>query len=169
MNTNDINKEIQQAEILATICLIKGSGNSKISFPLLDRDFNLPLNEIPDLPPIEKGKSIAANLFLIKFPGHGLTINTPDWFIHLIDICSNGNPGYMQLMYKEILENINKIKFDNTGIPEGYTITTTDFAYCYPIKFPIVLDPEIGEKYSNLWDQQKIPIRSSSFYDSDNK
>lgn len=169
MYTNDINNEIRQAELLASICLVKGYGEiPKIPYSkIIPEEINLLLNNIPELPPVEKGKSIGANIFLIKIPSYGLKINTPDWFIWLLDICSNSNPGIIQLMYKEILESINKLKFNGNGIPEGYTITPEDFSNCHPYEFPIIINPRINEKYSDLWDKQKIS-RDTSF-SSDNK
>lgn len=113
-------------------------------------------NKIPDLPKIDATNSITGMLLLKKVPSYGIKINTPDWFMYLIELCSGGNPGFIQLMYKEVLLSINEKVFNNKGIPADYTIKLKDFADCYPKEFPIILKPDIFDKYEKMWDAQKI-------------
>ena len=161
MITEELQKEISSSEFMALALLSRGY---KIEHP--GKSYIDP----KPLPAIEKGSTIAANIFLIKMPAYGININTPDWLIYLIDLCAGGSPGFIQLIYKELLVFINNSKFKGNGIPKGYTITTADFASCFAVEFPITLNPRIYEKYSKQWDEQKIerstPISSDNACDS---
>lgn len=161
-----ISKEYEQALMLATYFLAYGyAQDNQLVKDDLTRFFNFDA-----IPNIIKGSSIAANIFLIKMPSHGLKITTPDWLIYLIETCANGLPGFMQLIYKELLVSINKIRFNNLGIPENYCITADDFAWCFPDEFPIIENPVIMNKYEKLWDDQKLkkhkPLQSDNICDT---
>ena len=166
LNTND--NEYKTTEYLASFLLLCGHyKENKTNAAITSAIRNLieyinpslktqSIDEITKLPIIEKGSLLAGNIMLFKIPAYGVKIKPPDWLVYMIDICSGGNPGFIQLMYKELLVYINNSKYTGTGIPENYIITAKDFAECFPHKYPIMIDPEIYEKYFKLWDEQKI-------------
>lgn len=158
MNEQMLNEEYKETAKIAAILLASGFN--------LDRPDVKLFGDIPPLPKVEIGSSIAANILLGKIPNYGVKLIPPDWLIYLIEVCADGRPGFIQLIYKELLEDINNTKYDGMGIPENYAITATDFVHCYRIKYPIILNPEIDEKYSKMWDAQKRETRSS--FESDN-
>lgn len=173
MNINEnFQKDYNEALTLASVILAIGykteNQDSYFASNLISK-FGLDnvIESVPVLPKINKGDSIAANIFLIKVPSHGLKITAPDWLIYLIDVCSGGNPGFIQIIYKELLEFINLSKFNGKGIKKDYTILVEDFALCFATEFPIMLQPRVYEKYSKLWDEQKRE-RNTSF-EPDNK
>lgn len=145
--------EIDEIKTAAIILLSKGF--------IEDKQYNQSyilntINELSiDLPKVEKGDSLASTILLIKVPSYGVKIIPPDWLIYLIDICADGNPGFLQLIYKELLSFINNACYAGTGIPENYKIRAIDFANCFSTDYPIIKDPKIYAKYSKLWDEQK--------------
>lgn len=159
-NTYDeINKTKQLASIIFMNAIEEESGPNEI--------FKILKHGLPklNLPKIEKTSSITSRLILIKIPSYGVKVINPDWLIYLIDLCGEGNPGYIQLIYKELLEYINDKIFNKQGIDENYKITTDDFSKCF-INYPIISDPKINKKYSLMWDNQKKKHYKS--FESDN-
>ena len=77
---------------------------------------------------------------------------------HMIAMCTDGVPGMSILI---LYEMIKKLKSNGW---KGNVITLEDFAYAFPDAFPIIYQggyyknryTEIGEKYSKLWDAQKV-------------
>lgn len=77
---------------------------------------------------------------------------------HMIAMCTDGVPGMSILI---LYEMIKKLKSNGW---KGSIITLEDFAYAFPDAFPIIYQDgyykdrytEIGEKYSKLWDAQKV-------------
>ena len=73
----------------------------------------------------------------------------------MIELCSEGNPGYAQMLYRDLLGFINGSKFDNSGIPKDYTITTSDFSNCFAIEYPLCALKQFDDMYSKMWEDQK--------------
>ena len=148
MRNYEISKEYEQTRIVAMRLLAEGYREAHPANSYLFADSL-------GLPKIEKGSSMAGNIMKFKIPAYGVKIDPPDWLIYLIDICAGSNPGYIQLIYKGLLDFINKSKFKGQGIPANYKITAEDFSQCFAIEFPIILNPKIEDHYSKLWDLQK--------------
>jgi hypothetical protein len=175
-NTND--NEYKTTEYLASFLLLCGRySENKTDAAITSAIRNLieyinpslktqSIDKITKLPIIEKGSMLAGNIMLFKIPAYGVKIKPPDWLVYMFDICCGGNPGFIQLVYKELLVYINNSKYGGMGIPENYVITTKDFAECFPTKYQILIDPVIYKKYSKLWDEQKI--KSANILQSDN-
>ena len=157
----EFGKEYNETVKFAKVFLAKGY---QLEHPEFDSHL---LKYIPEFPEIKPGDSIVGNIFLLKFPSYGLKVNTPDWLIYLLDICTGGQPGFVQMIYKELLDFINKSKFDNKGIEENYTITTEDFSNCFAVEFPILINPILYKRYEEMWDNQKI--KEKTFPASDNR
>ena len=148
MRNYEISKEYEQTKMVAMRLLAVGYRETHPANSYL-------VSDTIKLPKIEKGSSIAGNIMKFKIPAYGIKIDPPDWLIYLIDICADSRPGFVQLIYKELLEFINNSRFNRHGIPANYKITAEDFANCFAIEFPIILNPKIEERYSKLWDLQK--------------
>lgn len=110
--------------------------------------------------------NIAGMLLQRKIPAMGLKIMPSDWLVLSIEVCAGGKPGFIQMIYKELLDFINSVNFDNNGIPDGYKITTHDFSNCFAVDFPICDKLEIEHRYTKMWDKQKRETKS--FLESDN-
>lgn len=149
-NTNDY----IEINSVCTLLLNKGyaEGHPNAQLPGFSKRM---LNLINDLPPVNTGAPLAATLLLKKIPSYGVDIIVKDWLVYIIDLCANGNPGYLQLIYKKLLTGINNFKYHGMGIPKNYEITAEDFALVFPKEFPIINNPKIAEKYSKMWDEQK--------------
>ena len=85
----------------------------------------------------------------------------------ILCICTNNNPGQIQIILKDLLNSIKK----RTGpIKPGYIITSNDFSLCFAWNFPIIEIPEINTKYESLWMGQKIetdkPLMSDNLCDT---
>lgn len=87
-------------------------------------------------------------------------IELPASLLLMLAVCSDGNPAYVQLIFKELLMSIRKTL--NKPIPLDYTITSKDFVDCFVNTFPAVSIPEIKARYDNAWATQK----SSSGYNA---
>ena len=148
MRKYEISKEYEQTKAAAMRLLIEGY---RETHPVNSYLFADSLS----LPKIEKGSSMAGNILKYKIPAYGVKIDPADWLIYLIDVCAGSNPGYIQLIYKGLLEFINNSKFKGRGIPANYKITAEDFSNCFAVEFPIILNPKIEQHYANLWDLQK--------------
>lgn len=164
MTPEELKKELDSTKMIAVILLAKGCQE--------DRDYrtlyliNAVSDMLPDIPKVHPYDSLTSRLLLVKIPGYGIKITPPDWLIYLIETCAGGNPGYIQLIYKELLTFINNANYAGTGIPENYKIRAIDFINCFRFAYPILLDPPIYEKYSKMWDDQKKERENSA--DSDN-
>ena len=74
---------------------------------------------------------------------------------HMIAMCTDGVPGMSILLLYEMIKKLKSIGW------KGSVITLEDFAYAFPDALPIIYHKrdsytEIGEKYSKLWDAQKV-------------
>ena len=96
--------------------------------------------------------SFITKILLKKFKVFDIKIHLPLPLLALLSLCTNENPGQSQIILKDLL---NSIKSHRGPIPEGYVITSDDFAHCFPFSFPITSDPAINKKYLELWDGQK--------------
>ena len=115
----------------------------------------------------EVAELFTSQVLLKKFDVFGIDIILPDMLLMILNICTNDNPGQIQIILKDLLNSIKK----RTGpIKPGYVITSHDFSFCFPWNFPIVEIPEINIKYESLWMDQKIkrdkPIMSDNLCDT---
>ena len=74
---------------------------------------------------------------------------------HMIAMCTDSVPGMSILLLYEMIKKLKSIGW------KGSVITLEDFAYAFPDALPIIYHKrdsytEIGEKYSKLWDAQKV-------------
>ena len=114
--------------------------------------------ENPSMEYTEKDKEIIeqcfiAKVLLKKFEVFDIKIHLPVHLLLILSLCTNDNPGMVQIILKVLLLSIKK----NKGpISEGYVIKQLDFATAFPFSFPLIDDPVIYKKYEKLWDEQKI-------------
>lgn len=135
-----MDEKIKQAEKLCTeIFLIWGFAS------LNDKDFSQHNEELLK-------EMFTPRILLKKLEAFGINIVVPDDCLTLIAVCCNENPGQAQLLLKDILLSIKKRK---GPIPDGYTITSEDFAYAFPTSFPIMSMPEVEHKFNERWKEQK--------------
>ena len=122
-----------------------------------NRDFKNHDKEISEL--------FTSKVLLKKFDVFGIDIVLPDMLLMILCICTNNNPGQIQIILKDLLNSIKK----RTGpIKPGYIITSNDFSLCFAWNFPIIEIPEINIKYESLWMGQKIEIDKHNPMMSDN-
>jgi hypothetical protein len=105
-----------------------------------------------------------SQVLLKKFKVFDINIVLPDMLLVILSICTDNNPGQVQIVLKDLLNHIKKVR---GSIQAGYVITSMDFATCFPMNFPIIEIPEINEKYNKLWDEQKKQGKVHPF-ESDN-
>ena len=98
------------------------------------------------------GDLFTSKVLLKKFDAFGIDIVIPDPLLLILFMCVEGNPGQVQIVLKDLLNHIKKVR---GPIPAGYVITSIDFAFCFKDNYPIIAIPEINEKYYKLWDAQK--------------
>lgn len=95
-----------------------------------------------------------------KLEAMNIDIIIPSEAMMILIICAD-NPGYIQLMIKEILTEV--MTYNNGSIPRGYAITTTDFNMTYGDRIPITSEyPDISHEYKKKWDAQKIDTKFGS-------
>lgn len=105
-----------------------------------------------------------SKILLKKFEVFGVDIVLPDPLLMILDICCESNPGQVQIILKDLLNDIKKRR---GNIPKGYVIASMDFSLCFPSNFPITEIEHINKKYMKLWDEQKK--EKNGTFDSDNK
>lgn len=115
----------------------------------------------------EIAELFTSQVLLKKFNVFNIDIVLPDMLLLILHICTNNNPGQIQIILKDLLNSIKK----RTGpIKPGYVITSNDFSLCFAWNFPIVEIPEINAKYESLWMGQKIerdkPMMSDNLCDT---
>lgn len=120
-----------------------------------NHDFKNHDKEVADL--------FTSQVLLKKFDVFDIDIVLPDMLLMILHICTNNNPGQVQIILKDLLNDIKKRK---GSIKPGYVITTNDFSLYFIRDFPIVEVPEINAKYESLWMGQKIENDDS--FGSDN-
>lgn len=113
--------------------------------------------EDPSMSYREKDKEIIEHCFIAKvllkkFEAFDIKIHLPVHLLLILSLCTNDNPGMVQVILKDLLLSIKKRK---GPIPEGYVIKQMDFAFAFPTSFPFIDDPVIYDKYLKLWDGQK--------------
>lgn len=112
----------------------------------------------PNMDYIDKDKeflesSFTAKILLKKFEAFNIKIHLPVHLLMILSLCTNENPGQVQIVLKDLLLTIKARK---GPIPSGYVITTEDFSLAFPFSFPIMDIPKINEKYNKLWEDQKF-------------
>ena len=165
MSPEELKTELDSTKMLAAVLLAKGCQEDK-DYNTLNL-VNVMADMLPELPKVQPKDSLASRMMLIKVPWYGVKITPPDWLIYMIDVCAGDHPGFMQLIYKELLTFINNSCYAGTGIPENYKIRAIDFINCFRNAYPILLDPSVYDKYSKMWDEQKKERENSA--GSDNK
>lgn len=135
----DKNKELEELQEMCSkiMCIWSMRDNSTINYAKHDDD--------------EIKKMFIPSILLRKFEVFKIDIVLPDPLLLLLDICSCSNPGLVQLILMDILENI---KTRQGSIPKGYVIKPQDFALTFPMQFPIIMIPEVCEKYNKKWDNE---------------
>ena len=115
----------------------------------------------------EVAELFTSQVLLKKFDAFGIDIVLPDMLLMILHICTNNNPGQVQIILKDLLNNIKERK---GSIKPGYVITSNDFSLCFAWNFPIIEIPEINTKYESLWMGQKIetdkPLMSDNLCDT---
>ena len=113
----------------------------------------------------EIAELFTSQVLLKKFDVFGIDIVLPDMLLMILHICTNNNPGQIQIILKDLLNSIKKRK---GSIKPGYVITSNDFSLCFAWNFPIIEISEINIKYESLWMGQKIERDKNNPMISDN-
>lgn len=115
----------------------------------------------------EIAELFTSQVLIKKFNVFNIDIVLPDMLLLILNICTNNNPGQIQIILKDLLNDIKKRK---GPIKAGYVVTSNDFSFCFPWNFPIIEIPEINAKYESLWMGQKIerdkPMMSDNLCDT---
>lgn len=105
-----------------------------------------------------------SQVLLRKFDAFGIDIVLPDPLLIILYICTESNPGQVQIILKELLESIKERK---GPIQPGYAVSSEDFSHCFATSFPIISIPHMEKKYRKLWDGQKRETQKA--FETDNK
>lgn len=113
-------------------------------------------------------ESFIAKILLKKFEVFDIKIHLPIHLLMILSLCTNENPGQVQIVLKKLLLSIKERK---GPIPENYVITSDDFVECFAFSFPIMKIPAISDAYEILWEQQKkqgkiLPLESDNLCDT---
>ena len=94
--------------------------------------------------------SFTAKILTEKFEAFDIGINLPDELLLILGTCSGENPGLVQAILMDLLQSIKDKK--GSPIPRGYEITSLDFLDAFPLRWPILKDPEIFNEYLSKYD-----------------
>ena len=99
--------------------------------------------------------SVIVQILINRLNGANIGIELKPSVGHMIAMCTDGVPGMSILLLYEMIKKLKSIRW------KGSVITLEDFAYAFPDALPIIYHKrdsytEIGEKYSKLWDAQKV-------------
>ena len=85
-----------------------------------------------------------------KFEAFDIGIKLPDELLLILGTCSGENPGLVQAILMDLLQSIKDKK--GSPIPRGYEITPSDVVGAFPLRWPILKDPEIYNEYISKYD-----------------
>ena len=94
--------------------------------------------------------SFTAKILTKKFEAFDIGIKLPDELLLILGTCSGENPGLVQAILMDLLQSIKDKK--GSPIPRGYEITPSDVAGAFPLRWPILKDPEIYNEYVSKYD-----------------
>ena len=94
--------------------------------------------------------SFTAKILTKKFEAFDIGINLPDELLLILGTCSGENPGLVQAILMDLLQSIKDKK--GSPIPRGYEITPSDVVGAFPLRWPILKDPEIYNEYLSKYD-----------------
>ena len=94
--------------------------------------------------------SFTAKILTKKFEAFDIGINLPDELLLILGTCSGENPGLVQAILMDLLQSIKDKK--GSPIPRGYEITPSDVVGAFPLRWPILKDPEIYNEYISKYD-----------------
>ena len=94
--------------------------------------------------------SFTAKILTKKFEAFDIGINLPDELLLILGTCSGENPGLVQAILMDLLQSIKDKK--GSPIPRGYEITPSDVVGAFPLRWPILEDPEIYNEYISKYD-----------------
>ena len=93
-----------------------------------------------------------AHILHRKLEWAGIKIIFPKQLLLVLDVCSKGNPGIIQLIAHRLLLSM-KIKGPNE-YKAGKIITTMDFLRAFN-EFPSMYNAQVESEYMREWDMQK--------------
>ena len=93
--------------------------------------------------------SFTAKILTKKFETFDVGIELPDELL-LLGLFSGENPGLVQAILMDLLQSIKDKK--GSPIPRGYEITPSDVVGAFPLRWPILKDPEIYNEYISKYD-----------------
>lgn len=94
--------------------------------------------------------SFTAKILTKKFEAFDIGIKLPDELLLILGTCSGENPGLVQAILMDLLQSIKDKK--GSPIPRGYEITPSDVVGAFPLRWPILKDPEIYNEYISKYD-----------------
>ena len=94
--------------------------------------------------------SFTAKILTKKFEAFDIGIKLPDELLLILGTCSGENPGLVQAILMDLLQSIKDKK--GSPIPRGYEITPSDVVGAFPLRWPILEDPEIYNEYISKYD-----------------
>ena len=94
--------------------------------------------------------SFTAKILTKKFEAFDIGIKLPDELLLILGTCSGENPGLVQAILMDLLQSIKDKK--GSPIPRGYEITPSDVVGAFPLRWPILKDPEIFNEYLSKYD-----------------
>ena len=94
--------------------------------------------------------SFTAKILTKKFEAFDVGIELPDELLLLLGLFSVENPGLVQAILMDLLQSIKDKK--GSPIPRGYEITPSDVVGAFPLRWPILKDPEIYNEYISKYD-----------------
>lgn len=107
--------------------------------------------------PTEISTDFIYRILDLKLQWAGLRHIIPDYLIVIVSMLAGGNPGASQIMLKEILMHSRKSVSEHYR--EDKLIPASVFVSWYLNQpyIPILLNPEVSQKYDRVWLEQKLP------------
>ena len=84
-----------------------------------------------------------------KLKAFNIDVQVQDGLYMVIDVCSQGNPLYAQLLLFDVLNNISNLK-------PGRIITCEDFANTFPAYCPLLLYPNVKKEFEKRAIELKL-------------
>lgn len=135
-------------------------------------DIKEAINKLASIPECKIPKDISREDTLYnkivqpKLTMAGIDIIMPLNYQLIFELCTDNNPGYIQVLVKDFLMHI-KNNFKDKKIPRGYIISSFDYYSMYAFEYPPILE-EDSEYYHELWKAQKYQ-KIKNAENSDNK
>lgn len=107
-------------------------------------------------------QSFICNVLNKRMEAFDIPVVIPDHLSMILDFCTDSNPGLSLMMLYDIIKNAH-IQYSG----DTYVLQPEDFVAVFTTRFPVLSAyPDILQKYSDMFDNQKI--KNTDIFGPDN-